>query len=168
MLKMDDIMQKGITLLEMLYTLSILIVLTAIAAPMLAKMIERTDSETVRDQLVRSLQFARATAVAQHRQVTVCGSDNALHCSDNWTNGWIVIIPAQDIVVFSHRFTKPQTLAWSGFSKRLKFYENGTLPAGNGHFWFCGRDKKEVRWQVVTSRQGRLRFETPPTETSCP
>lgn len=87
---------SGFTLIELLITISLVIILSSIAAPSFKSTIE--DSENISDlqSLSSDLQFAKVAALRQGRKIKVCPSDTSVSTSTcksstDWTAGWLVI-----------------------------------------------------------------------------
>jgi type IV fimbrial biogenesis protein FimT len=89
----------GFTLLELLITMSIAAILLTIAVPSFRYV---TNSNRIAGEvngLLGDLQFARAEAVKEGRNVTVCISADGQSCVANattWQSGWIVFSDPTD------------------------------------------------------------------------
>lgn len=88
--------QRGFTLAELLVVLTVLGILLGIGIPSFRSLLEQNRATSAANQLQASLQFARSTAIAQGRPVTICVANfatNPVSCnanSNNWHEGWIV------------------------------------------------------------------------------
>jgi len=82
---------KGFTLLELIITISILGIVSAIAVPNFTTMVQNNRIKSTTNHIVSSLQFARQTAVIEQTQVTACtpvpGNPENCALSRNWQNG---------------------------------------------------------------------------------
>lgn len=88
---------SGFTLLELLVTLAIVGIVTALAAPSMSTFIKNDRLVTQINALVGHLALARSEAVLRTQQVILCVSDNSTSCSGtNWNEGWIVFIDADN------------------------------------------------------------------------
>ena len=86
-------LQRGVTLIELLVTISIGMVLLSIAAPSFQSFIAQNRVETASGQLMASLAFARSEAIKRGARVTLCKSDNASTCGGTgWEDGWIIFM----------------------------------------------------------------------------
>lgn len=84
----------GYTLVELMIALAVVAILTAAAAPSLADLIRRNRIASLNNELVASLQYARAEALQRGRQVSVCASSNQATCNGgaDWSAGWLVVV----------------------------------------------------------------------------
>ncbi|HAG78385.1 GspH/FimT family pseudopilin [Pseudomonas sp. NP21570] len=145
---------QGFTLIDLVVTLSILSVVAAIAIPALGNMIERSRQEALKDEVESTLHNARTQAVLRRHTIEICGSGDGETCSANWTDGWLVRTSAGQILQLT-QLPHHSELSWTGFNESIRFRDNGASPASNGRFYQCHGG--QVAWQVVVSRQGRIR-----------
>lgn len=85
---------KGFTLIEVMVSLAIVGVLAALAAPSFVESIKRYRVNAIRDDLVASLQLARAEAIRRGKPVVVIrelSCQVTLPDSDTWSCGWRVV-----------------------------------------------------------------------------
>ena len=71
---------RGFTILELMITLVVLGILTALADPSFSKMIARNNLSAASNDLVVALLTARSEAVKRERYVTLCPSSNGNDC----------------------------------------------------------------------------------------
>jgi type IV fimbrial biogenesis protein FimT len=86
--------QFGLTLLELLITLSIAAILVTLGVPGFQDLIRNNRAATQSNELLTALNLARSEAIKRGARVSVCASNDPLAttptCSNNWTQGWIV------------------------------------------------------------------------------
>ena len=83
---------QGKTLLELIAVLTILSVLTTLAAPRLGASRESTEAQQFGHLLTRMLTLARRTAVASGERTTLCLSADQQHCSKNWSGTTSILV----------------------------------------------------------------------------
>ena len=82
----------GITLIEILVTLTIIAILAVIAVPSFNGMIQRARTQSEANSLVNDIQFARSEAIKRGQPVSLCASLDGATCTNGnaWDVGWIV------------------------------------------------------------------------------
>jgi type IV fimbrial biogenesis protein FimT len=82
----------GFTLIEMLMTMAIAAILLTIGIPSFRYVTNSNRIAGELNGLLGDLQFARAEAIKEGRNVTVCVSSDAANCANSttWQSGWIV------------------------------------------------------------------------------
>ena len=87
---------KGFTLVELMVTLSVLMILMSVGVPSFIAAMKNSRLSGDYSELFGALILARSEAVKQSSFVSVCAraSDNA--CGNDWSNGWIVFADRQN------------------------------------------------------------------------
>ncbi len=82
----------GFTMVEMLMTMAIAIIVLTIGVPSFRYVTNSNRIAGELNGLLGDLQFARAEAIKEGTNVTVCTSSNGTSCSNSttWQGGWIV------------------------------------------------------------------------------
>lgn len=83
---------RGFTLIEVLCTLAMLSILSALAVPAMADMAARHRIDGLRAELIQSIQGARSEALARGQTVTLSrltGCSTALVGASDWGCGWV-------------------------------------------------------------------------------
>lgn len=85
---------RGFSLIEVLVVIAILGVLAGLAAPSFSRLFERYRVDATREELLATLQLARAESIRQGRRIVVerqTGTECvALTSNRDWSCGWIV------------------------------------------------------------------------------
>jgi type IV fimbrial biogenesis protein FimT len=86
----------GFTLVELMVTVTVSVVLIAIAAPSFGTLLVKRSVQVAADNLVSDLRFARSEAIKLSRTVSVCSATTSTACSAgaSWKDGWIVFVDA--------------------------------------------------------------------------
>ena len=88
----------GLTLIELMVSLSVLAILLGLAVPSYRTFIQSTRLTAITNDLASALATARSEAVKRATRVTVCKSANVNAASPtcsavaNWQDGWIVFV----------------------------------------------------------------------------
>lgn len=86
---------RGFTLVELMVTLSVLGILTAIAIPSLTQLLANSRVVGAVNEYTAGINLARSTAVNTGLRVTLCAASGPGTCigsGNAWTSGWIVFI----------------------------------------------------------------------------
>jgi type IV fimbrial biogenesis protein FimT len=88
-----DARQKGFTLLELLFTITIAAVILSFGVPGFMSFIDNNRTVTHTNDLVAALNLARSEATRRRSTVTICSSTDGTVCSNNddWSTGWVVL-----------------------------------------------------------------------------
>lgn len=85
--------QTGVTLIELLVTLSIAVILMAIAVPSFQDFFRRNRLDSAASEIMAALNYARSESIRRGVPISVCKSANGTACGGadvNWEQGWIV------------------------------------------------------------------------------
>lgn len=162
----------GFTLTELLITLTIIGVASAIGMPMMTQFVEDAAVSTQADLVLDTLNYTRSEAVKRNTRVTMCRSSTGTSCSTDgtgdWRGGWIVFVddtptPGKTGVVDAGETVLRAQSAFSGRGQLLStgntkdyvsYASNGqsrfdaTL-AHVGDFFMCGKDAKTSRRKIA-------------------
>jgi type IV fimbrial biogenesis protein FimT len=165
---MDRRAARGFSLAELLLVVALLAIAAGIALPGIGSLVDRSRTLVLADLLQRQLAHARALSVIRNRDVELCGSSDGERCDGNWRRGWMVHVPGEEGPVSWHRLDGREHVRWRrGLSNTIRFRSNGTSPLGNGRFHVCDGRGETVVWEVVISRQGRVRRVPAEANTRC-
>lgn len=155
--KKDFLMSRtlisGASLIELLYCLAIFSALL-LATPDFLAWLERNQQQALRNELLSTIQAARAYSILHNQSVEICGSSNGLNCDQSWSQGWLIRLPADGTILRNTRLEGHHQLIWSRAS--VLFQSDGMTTLSNGRFTLCD-ESGSVAWQLVLNRQGRTR-----------
>lgn len=153
---------RGVTVIELLVTLSILVILLTIAVPSFSWFIARNGVATMSNQLMGSLQLARSEANRRGARITVCKSSNGTACAStgNWNQGWIVFV---DGGTAGDTSGDPAPLRMVAGSDKavitganfISFLSNGSVESGIGTINAC---KSNIDIDIDINASGRVRM----------
>jgi len=83
---------SGVTLVEVLITISIISILAVIAVTNFGDLIVRNKLNSMFNTMMSTLQYARSESIKLRNTVTICPSTDGLGCNNSgrWEDGWIV------------------------------------------------------------------------------
>ena len=83
---------RGFTLIELLTTISIIVVILALAAPSFTAFQRNSELTGVANTMLASLSTARGEAMKRGRNTLVVPSADCSTWGDDWTKGWVVFV----------------------------------------------------------------------------
>lgn len=140
----------GFGLIELMVTIAIVAILTAIALPSYQQSIKLNRVATDTNDFLSAINTARSEAVSRGRPITVCASTNGTACDGtgtaDWSNGWIVFTdygttgvveagaPSSDAVlrVWGKVHTRDTLTSVGGGIGYISFGRTGSAKFGNG------------------------------------
>lgn len=82
---------RGFTLVELMVTISIVGILSAIAVPNFNEALLSSKLRANANKLVASIYLARGEAIKRNSVVTLCASANGTSCTGAWKDGWVML-----------------------------------------------------------------------------
>ncbi|WP_257266796.1 GspH/FimT family pseudopilin [Endozoicomonas sp. ONNA2] len=159
----------GVSLVELLVSLSVAAILVAASAPGMKTLIVNNRIDNVADELYGSLMLARSEAVKRQRTVSLCSTLDDLTCDESnagWHHGWLIFTDASadGLLNDNDRLLRRVTgqselisIQWNrGYS--LRFNSRGQTNQA-GTFQVCDQDSNSDAKAIIISMSGRLRTE---------
>lgn len=169
----------GFTLTELMVSIAIAAIITALATPSLREFIQNNRAVTQINELHAALSFARSEAVKSNNNVSLCKSDNGTSCnvdSDHFHDGYIVFIDSDSdgSVDISDRVLRVQN-AISGdtelrFDKNYVTYRSdGLIKKGfGGTFALCDDRGTAKAKGLIIGPSGHARLAIDSNENGIP
>jgi type IV fimbrial biogenesis protein FimT len=158
---------RGFTLVELLVTVSIIVVLTSVAFPPFQSLLQRNKATSSANLLLSHIQLARMRAVMDGATVVVCPTTDGITCSadsEAWSHGWLTFKdldyqqPPQpqlgDTVLSVHRNNGVEASLHTSLN-HLRFSPSGN--ARNGTITICPDGSGRHARAVILSIVGRAR-----------
>ena len=93
--------QQGVTLVEIMVTISVLAIILAVAGPGFQQYIASSRSNALSNDLLTASQLARSEAIKRSENVRLCRRNAAGTACDNntdWSAGWLVISASNEVI----------------------------------------------------------------------
>ena len=162
---MSPLQVRGLTLIELLLTITILSIALGIAIPSMAKLIEQSQRKSALNELMSGINYARASAITTGVNVTLCplASDN--RCSKDWTQAITIFQDPRRI----RRLETPEKIlrvipatesgmlyGRTGRRSHFGFRPTGMARESIGHLLWCPKDRNPMQaFQIRINMGGR-------------
>ncbi len=167
---------RGMTVIDLMITLSVAAVLVTLGFPSLTDLVRQNRLTAATNELVATLNFARMQSVSGLGRVMVCPSTDAATCTggNRWDQGWIVFIdrdhsgqPTDPGDLLRVGMPLAHVFSDSGGRTRVRYKPDGTAFGFNITIKLCDREKPELSRAVIVSNPGRVRSGPLPAHLSC-
>ncbi len=160
---------NGLSLLELLMTLSVLAILLVVGSGPFAAIIANARLVDESNRLVRAVHLAKTEAAKNFGEVVICPSRSLIQCQAQdahaWQTGWLVFLnqdedaPARvddnERVLAAHR-VHPQVILQSNRSAYV--FHHYAVRSTNGTVKVCDKTRRQPARAVVISYTGRPRI----------
>lgn len=146
----------GFTLIELLFTMMILAILIVLSMPTLASFFNKNVQQNDAIRLFHTLQFARTEAIKQQCNITLCPSQDLKHCSNDWSNGFIVYrVNPENTILRAQKNTQTSHIQTPSL-ERIEYTKEGRC-LSRGTIYFYQQEK--ILHKIVLYDSGRARIE---------
>ena len=163
--------QNGFTLLELLTTVSVVAIILSMGVPSMTSLVRSNRIVAYTNDFVSSVHTARAEAVNNVVQVTVCKSDDQATCNNtaSWNDGWIVFVDNDEdeirdlggtpetLIRAREALEGANTLQSAAFDDWIAFRPNGLAIGSTGNagtFSLCNEAGAYYGRDISISRTG--------------
>ena len=164
---------KGFTLVELMVSVTILSIITAIVVPNLNEFIVRIRVDNEISQLHRLLLIARNSAINFNQDVTLCPLDDDSHCSTDWQKDIVIFIDInkdnaynsdsnEKIIRIKPAIKNSDKLQYGLRRNRIKFAATGRTTGwgSNGTLKYCPQNFIGLSRAIVIATSGRFYLST--------
>lgn len=161
--------KSGFTLLELIITIALISIVTALAIPSMRAFSKNDRLTTNINTMIGHLAYARSEAVKRSAQVSICVSSDAANCTGgNWEDGWIVYVDSdgddafnsasEEILRANQALDGNNTLTPTGYANQVTYDNRGYVTA-TGSFLLCDDRSGDFGKTISISNTGRVRFQ---------
>lgn len=157
----------GLTALELLITLSLVLVLMIAGFPGLKAYRMNQHIRSASALLYSDLKFARGKAIALNTRTVVCPAGSNEPCSGNsqWHKGWLAFADlngdrqwqAEEPVLRRINPVDGLTVLSLDSRHQVQFFPGGSAPGSNTSVVFCDQRGLDNGLKIITSNSGRIR-----------
>ncbi|MHB8472028.1 MAG: GspH/FimT family pseudopilin [Gammaproteobacteria bacterium] len=173
---------RGLTLLELLITLTIAVIIATVAIPALHTLIMSNRMSTQLSEWLTALQAARSHAISHQQHVVICPSadQNACVSSTVWQNGWITFADRnlnqqhdrdESLSRVNNTTLTDMSIMSSNGRQRIAFQADGSAGGSNTTLTFCDARGAAHARAIIIAVNGRPRLASARadgTALSCP
>lgn len=159
---------RGLTLLELLIVLTLVALLTGVAAPGLHGLIAGNQVRTTAGRFMTHVNLARTESIMRSQRVVLCPSADGSEClaEGHWHRGWLVFVDvdgdrehgADEPVLHRSGAAPDVALVTSVMRRRLVLYPTGLSPGSNGTYTICSETAQAPPLAVIVANTGRARL----------
>ncbi|WP_417532143.1 GspH/FimT family pseudopilin [Marinobacter lipolyticus] len=163
-----NMLTRGFTLVELLFTLAIVAVITGLAAPAMDNLIQTNRRHTAVSDLITMINLARNTAIMEQQTITLCPLDKDRQCATDWTGIITVFRDPESDKTLDHdnqiiRISQvPEGGYWTANTSSrpyFRFMPTGIANYAIGNMIWCPDNKDPARAaQLIINRGGRIRL----------
>lgn len=155
----------GISLIELLTSLTIIALLSSLATPGINQLLQRRSQQLALETLFHLSVYSRNEAIKSNDYFTLCPTMDRQRCNGQWNNTLMVFRDSNknETIDSGENLAKllslpPSTpcIDWRSAAKNyLQFKPSGASNGSAGHFRFCDQLAKRLEKKVVISLNGR-------------
>jgi type IV fimbrial biogenesis protein FimT len=159
--------QDGLTLPELLATLTVVLIIAVGMADFLPRFLQESRMITAVNGFVSALHLARSEAIKRGRQVVLCPSRDKLSCgnSRDWRSGWLLFAsdnrerePHEPLLQVGPPPGRGILMQSGNHRKRIVYQPDGSSGGSNSSFTFCGQHRRAAPRVICLSITGRPRL----------
>lgn len=170
---------SGMSLIELLAGITMVAIVTAIAVPPMAELIERQRAISATNSLVAHLSLTRLAAVTHNSQAVLCSSADGATCRTgiDWSGGWLLFLdqdgnrrpdrPGDIVRADNTGMSRHLRLTSSIGRQQARYLPDGRSAGSNLSIHICNK-RGELLNSVVVNNAGRIRSTRPARPTRCP
>lgn len=164
---------RGFTLLELVVTVSVIAILSALALPSFTSTITSNRVVTNVNNFIAVANLARTEAVRRNVPAGVCASSDGATCGDDWNDGWIVYhhtsaTDSTPVVLRAGSFSPKDEVTGHGFDGDLQFDARGRAKDSGGLLYKPTDERYEnLQRCVVVSAAGSMTIAAGDSLASC-
>lgn len=157
---------RGITLVECLVTMAVVVALAGIAAPAYSSAQARTHVALLQSELVDAIAHATRMSVVTGSHVVLCAGGEACSNSSDWSEGWMAFIDidgdrtrgsTEPALLHRSRLAANYRVISSAGRPSVVFNMKGATPGSNTTFTICDVAGRTQAQSLVIANSGRLR-----------
>ncbi|ACV26495.1 GspH/FimT family pseudopilin [Kangiella koreensis] len=160
---------KGLTLIELIVTLSIATLVSFIAAPSMLKFIEKQKVSSDLLKVKSIIETARNHAISNNSPIRICGLENIpikpeqndIDCQRDWTRLNVFTLERSkkpELIHTHHLDGNYEQILWSSFQRKayLQLQPNGFTNHQNGTLYLCHNRHQSLHRALSISKSGRV------------
>lgn len=157
--------QRGVTLIELLFTITIVSIVLSFAIPGMQGVVGETRRHSATSELIAAINLARNTAIQEQLTVTLCPLNEKLQCGHDWNKPITVfrdpnrsksVTDSSQVVRVIDISRQGRVYAHSGNRSYFRFRSSGMAREAIGNLIWCPEnDDNTVASQIRVNMGGR-------------
>lgn len=173
--------EQGLTLVELLVTLTVLSILLLVAVPSFAELVANNRLVSTLNEFTGVMNYARSEAIKRGMRVVICPTGGGSDCvsTSEWQGGVLLFADEDadgnhdetETVIHRYRPQMDEIAIYSGQRRKITYQAVGTSPGSNLTLTFCDPSRRADPRALILSNAGRLRSSETQAEggpLSCP
>ncbi|WP_096087328.1 GspH/FimT family pseudopilin [Agaribacterium haliotis] len=159
--------QQGLTVLNLVFSLSIVAILCGIAVPNMNHFVQKKRADYALNLIAVELNYARSHAINSRQHTIVCPSKDQQKCNNDWNLDRMVFVDSnqnevrdehESLLSLHKGLSSQHRVRWRSFGNKafVRFDLRGSTLFQSGRFYWCN-DTETIKRQLIVYRSGRIR-----------
>ena len=127
--------QNGVTLIELMITISILVIALSIGIPNMSQFLKNSELINSSNKIATMMSLARSEATKRQTSIRICPSDDHLTCNTTGKN--LIILNSDDTLIKTTPLSSDINLHYQNLASTTVIFSATGSPNGSGQIVLC-------------------------------